>query len=105
MNWLNITLCLCGLALHFLGRWSEARRTQKVGPVDYLSQDVPGWLSAIIGSLACMLLLPDLPAALGISAPDIQNTGMMRLLALTAGYMGSSIAAKIPAIISGRGTR
>jgi hypothetical protein len=105
MNWLNITLCLCGLALHFLGRFGEACRVQKVGPFAYLRQDIPGWLSAIIGSLVCMLLLPDLPAALGIVAPDIEGSGLMKLLALTAGYMGSSIAAKVPALVTGRGTR
>ncbi len=104
MNWVNLTLCLCGLALHFLGRFGEARRTQKVGPVAYLAQDIPGWLSAVIGSGACMLLLPDLPAALGIG-PVVANGGLMKILALSAGYMGSSLAAKIPAIITGRGAR
>ena len=103
MSGLNITLCLCGLLLHYLGRWGEARRTQKVGPFAYLSQDIPGWLSAVIGSLVCMLLLPQLPAILGL--PDGSGAGLLNVLALTAGYMGSSIAAKVPAIVTGRGTR
>lgn len=105
MNFTLILLCVCGLLLHFLGRWSEACRTRRVGPFAYLAQDVPGWLSAIIGTVVCMVLLPDLPAMLGVSAPDISGSGLMKALALSAGYMGSSIAAKVPALVTGRGTR
>jgi hypothetical protein len=105
MNLTLILLCVCGLLMHFLGRWGESCRSQRVGPFAYLRQDVPGWLSAIIGAVVCMVLLPDLPAVLGIVAPDIENSGLMKLLALTAGYMGSSLAAKVPALVTGRGTR
>jgi hypothetical protein len=104
MNVTLILLCLSGLALHFLGRWSEALRTQKVGPIAYLRQDVPGWLTAVIGTGVCMLLLPDLPGVLGLG-PVVAGGGLMKLLALSAGYMGSSIAAKLPALVTGRGTR
>lgn len=105
MNITLILLCTCGLLLHFLGRYSEACRAARIGPLAYIAQDVAGWLSAIIGSVVCMVLLPDLPAVLGIVAPDIEGSGLMKLLALTAGYMGSSIAAKVPALVTGRGTR
>ena len=105
MNLTLILLCICGLLMHFLGRYTEAFRTDRIGPLAYLRQDIPGWLSAIIGSLVCMVLLPDLPAMLGVSAPDITQTGLMKSLALSAGYMGSSIAAKVPALVTGRGTR
>ena len=106
MNMTLILLCTSGLLLHFLGRWGEAVRTAPVGPIAYLARDIPGWLSAVIGSLVSMVLLPDLPAVLGIpSTPEIQGSGMMKLLALTAGYMGSSLAAKVPALVTGRGAR
>lgn len=106
MNPTLILLCACGLLMHFLGRYSEACRAQRVGPLAYLAQDIPGWLSALIGSIVCMAILPDLPAVLGIPAsPELAGSGLMKLLALTAGYMGSSIAAKVPALVTGRGTR
>jgi hypothetical protein len=106
MNMTLILLCTSGLLLHFLGRWSEAGRTAPIGAFSYLRQDIPGWLSAIIGSLVSMVLLPDLPGVLGIpTSPEIQGSGLMKLLALTAGYMGSSLAAKVPALVTGRGTR
>lgn len=104
MNLTLILLCACGLLMHFLGRYGEACRAQRAGPLAYLAQDIPGWLSAIIGSVVCMVLLPDLPVVLGLG-PVVAGGGLMKLLALTAGYMGSSIAAKVPALVTGKGAR
>lgn len=105
MNLTLILLCACGLLLHFLGRFGEYLKTQgKIAPMAYLAQDVPGWLSAIIGAVVCMALLPDLPGLLGLG-PVVATGGLMKTLSLTAGYMGSSIAAKVPALVTGKGTR
>lgn len=104
MNVTLILLCACGLLLHFLSRYGEAARVNKIGPAAYLRQDVPGWLSAVIGSLVCMLMIEDLPAALGLG-PVVAGGALMKTLALSAGYMGSSIAAKVPALVTGKGTR
>jgi hypothetical protein len=104
MNVTLILLCACGLLLHFLSRYGEAARTTKVGLVTYVRQDIPGWLSAVVGSLACMLMLDSLPAALGLG-PVVATGGLMKILALSAGYAGSSLAAKVPALLSGKGAR
>lgn len=105
MNPTLILLCACGLLLHFLGRLSEHIRLKgKIGPIAYLRQDVPGWLSALIGSVACMAMLDSLPAMLGLG-PVVSGGGLMQVAAFCAGYMGSSIAAKVPSLISGKGIR
>lgn len=105
MNLTLILLCVCGLLLHFLGRYGEACRTPpRVGPLAYLRQDIPGWLTAIIGTVVSMVLLPELPVVLGLG-PVVAGGGLMKILALSSGYMGSSIAAKVPALISGKGQR
>lgn len=105
MNTTLILLCIGGLVLHFLGRYGEFWRTgERVWPHTYVMQDLPGWLSAAIGTAVCMLMLPDLPQLLGITG-DVSDTGIMRLAALSAGYMGSSIAAKVPAFLTGKGVR
>lgn len=102
-----IALCIGGLLLHFLGRYGEFWRTgEHVWPHTYVAQDLPGWLFALVATGVCMLLLPDLPKILGMPASfDAGNSGLMRVLAFTAGYMGSSIAAKVPAWITGQGVR
>jgi hypothetical protein len=105
MNLTLVLLAIGGLLLHFLGRYGEYwRSTEKIGPWPYILQDPPGWLSAVVGTLVCMLLLQDLPTLLGIPA-EFSAGGLMRFAAVTAGYMGSSLAAKVPALFTGRGTR
>jgi len=95
-----VLLCLAGFALHFLGRYGEYwRTTEKVSPVVYVSQDWPGWLSAAIGTAATLLVLPELAPALGM------QVSMTNLGALTAGYMGSSLAGKLPSLFTGKGAR
>jgi hypothetical protein len=105
MNLTLILLAVGGLLLHFLGRYGEYwRSTAKVGPWAYIVQDPPGWLSAIVGTAICMLLLQDLPTLLGIP-PEFSGGSLLRIAAVTSGYMGSSLAAKVPALFTGRGTR
>ena len=54
--------------------------------------------------MVSMVLLPELPVVLGLG-PVVAGGGLMKILALSSGYMGSSIAAKVPALISGKGQR
>lgn len=104
MNIIMILLCICGLALHFLMRWGESWRKERISPLAYAVQDLPGWIAAPIGALVCMLLLDSLPALLGIPG-DFTGSNLMRAAAFAAGYMGSSIAAKVPALFTGKGAR
>lgn len=105
MNVALILLAIGGLLLHFLGRWGEYwRGTEKLAPWPYIMLDPAAWLSAVLGMLLCMALLQDLPKLLGIP-PEFDAAALMRFAAVTAGYTGSSLAAKIPALFTGRGTR
>jgi hypothetical protein len=105
MNATLILISVGGLVLHFVTRWGEHWRTSgKCGPVTYAMQDPPGWIAAAVGACVCMLMLQNLPAMLGIPG-DVGESGLMQAAAFTAGYMGSSVAAKLPAIFTGKGVR
>lgn len=98
MNATVILLCAAGFALHFLGRYGEFLRTgEKIGPHTYVAQDLPGWISAAIGTAVTLALLPELAPLIGIT------TG--KLGALMAGYVGSSLSSKLPALFTGKGVR
>lgn len=95
-----IALCLAGFLLHFLGRYGEYLRTQatRIGPHTYIAQDWPGWLSAMIGTYVCFVALPELGPVIGITPNGAGG-------AFLAGYFGSSLAAKLPAYLTGKGAR
>jgi hypothetical protein len=98
MNATVIILCIAGFALHFLGRYGEFLRTgEKIGPLVYLAQDWPGWLSAAIGTAVTLALLPEVGPLIGISTGNLG--------AVLAGYVGSSLSAKLPALMTGKGVR
>jgi hypothetical protein len=99
MNATLITLCLAGFALHFLGRYGEFLKTQatRIGPHTYVAQDLPGWISAAIGTAVTLAVLPEVGPLIGIT-PGKLGTVM-------AGYFGSSLPAKLPAMLTGKGVR
>lgn len=78
--YLNGFICASGLALHFMMKWAEHRRTvAKVGMVAYV-KEVPAQTGvAIIGCVAAFTVT---------HAMDWMNPGM----ALACGYMGNSVA-------------
>lgn len=93
-------MCAAGFALHFLSRYGEFWRTgEKIAPHLYVAQDWPGWLSAALGTVVTFAALPELGPVLGLSVQ------MTPLGALTCGYMGSSLSAKLPALFTGKGVR
>lgn len=105
MNITLIALCVCGLLLHFLLRWWEAWRTKgRIGPIAYAMHELPMWLAAIVGAVICMIMLRNLPVLLGI--PDsVALEAVLQVCALSAGYMGSSVAAKVMTLVSGKLSR
>jgi hypothetical protein len=105
MNLRLVLLCICGLLLHFLMRWWEAwRTTGPINPGAYALQDLPIWLAAIVGTVSVMLMLRSFLVLLGIEADaaPARVESMMQLAAFCAGYMGSSIATKVPALFGKR---
>lgn len=95
-----ILLSILGLLLHFVMHWWAAWKVQgRIGPRAFLMQEPPRWIAAVLGMLACMLMLRGLLLILGIT-PDMETLPIVEVLlqamAFTVGYMGSSIAAKIP---------
>lgn len=94
----TVALCVLGFVLHVLTRWGEFRKTAAtVGLVEYLRLDVPGWTVAVLSTVAAYLILPEAGAILGASV------SLTPLGALTAGYMGSSLGAKLPALFGRTG--
>jgi len=92
-SWITLLMCALGFALHFLTRWAEFWQTgEKIGPWRYAQLDPPGWAAALLATVAAYLILPEAPAILGAAV------GLTPLGAFTAGYMGSSIGAKLPAL-------
>jgi nucleoside recognition membrane protein YjiH len=92
---MHVILALLGLVLHFLLRYGEHwRKVEKVGPTAYVALDPIGWAVAVIGAAATFILLPDVGPAIGLSASP---AGVF-----VAGYMGSSLAVKIPNLLTGR---
>jgi hypothetical protein len=94
-----VVLCIAGFLLHFLGRYGEFLKTQatRIGPHTYIAQDLPGWLSAAIGTAVTLVLLPEVGPLIGI---DPGKVG-----AVLAGYFGSSLPSKLPAMLTGKGVR
>lgn len=96
-DYFTALLVFAGLVLHFLSRWGEFwRTTERLGPWDYLKHDPPGWLFAVVGAGVSYLVLPQLGPVLGVEPP---------LGAVAAGYMASSLAAKLPGFGGKGGTR
>lgn len=94
----TVALCALGFLIHVLTRWGEFRKTgAAVGLVEYLRLDVPGWAVAVLSTVAAYLILPEAGALLGASIT------LSPLGALTAGYMGSSLGAKLPALFGRTG--
>lgn len=95
-----VLMTLLGLLLHFLSRYGEFWRSSgKLGPGAYLMQDPIAWAVAAIGTLVAYVLLPELGPLVGLSATPAGAFG--------AGYMGSSLAAKLPGLLAPKiaGTR
>lgn len=92
-SWITVVLCALGFGLHFLSRWAEFwKAVEKIGPWAYVKLDAPGWAAALLATVAAYLVLPEAPSIMGSAA------GLTPLGAFTAGYMGSSIGAKLPAL-------
>ena len=97
-EWHLVGMMVAGFVLHFLGRWGEYWRAhEKLGPVAYIRQDPPAWISAVIGAAAFYIALPELGPVLGVQA-----AGVTPLWSLAAGYIGSSMAPKLLAIVAGK---
>ena len=92
-DWITLAMCALGFAAHFTARWAEFWRTgEHIGPLAYVKLDPPGWLAAILATAGTYLMLPEAPALLGGAG------GLTPFNAFAAGYMGSSIGAKLPAL-------
>ena len=105
MNATLVVLCFLGFVVHFCMRWGEYWRTkERIWPGSYILHDLPGWVSSIAATIALMLLLQSLPAILGLP-PQVAASNLMDALAFVVGYSGSSIAAKVPAMFTGKGER
>ena len=82
-----------GLVFHFLGRWGEVWRTSApIGPGAYILLDPIGWASAGLGAIVALILLPEIGPLVGLYATPAGAFG--------AGYMGSSLAAKLPGLLA-----
>ena len=98
LEWHLVGMMLAGFVLHFLGRWGEYWRAhEKLGPVRYVLLDPPAWISAVVGALAFYVALPELGPVLGVQA-----AGATPLWSLAAGYIGSSMAPKLLAMVAGK---
>jgi hypothetical protein len=87
MDYVTGMLILGGLALHFMGSWGEHwRSVGRVSPQAFIATDYPGWIAAFIAGALSYATLPQLGPMLGIEPP---------LGAVAAGYMASSLGAKI----------
>jgi hypothetical protein len=96
---LAILMCIAGFALHFLGRYGEHLRVAgKITPLAYVLQDPTGWASALIGTAVTMVALPELGPLLGLKAEATPLTSLF------VGYVGSSLSAKLPALLTGNGS-
>ena len=85
-------MCGLGLLLHFVSRWAEFWKTgDRLNPWAYATLDAPGWAFAALSAVAAYIVLPEVGGQ------------MTPLWALTAGYSGSSIGAKLPAIFGKAG--
>lgn len=95
MNELLAAMAFIGFLLHFLTRYGEHWRASpggQEGPHKYVMRDPIGWASAVCGVVAGFFLLPELAPLLGVSVSPVG--------AFVVGYMGSSLAAKLPGIVT-----
>ena len=93
-------MSLAGLSLHFLFSWGEYYRstnTPRIGPVPYLTLDLPSWIAAPIGTAAFYFAAPEVASWMGVGA-----TTMTPGVALLIGYTGSSMAQKLLGTFSAR---
>lgn len=95
MEPLHVAMTATGLLLHFLTRYGEFWRnpaTAKPTPWAYVMQDPVAWAVATIGAGVSYVALPELGPLVGLSATPAGS--------FAAGYIGSSLSAKIPAILA-----
>lgn len=86
-----------GFLLHFLKRYGEHfRQVGRIGPVDYVRNDPPGWAAAIVGTLTLALAFPEVAPLLGV-LPDAKGAALM------AGYAASSLTAALPGLTAKTG--
>lgn len=97
-------IAVLGFVLHVLTRWGEYRRAvDKVGLWAYIRQDPPAWAAAVVGTAIAIMLVPDISAIM--AAYEVPASlrdkveAAARLIYFTAGYMGSSLVAKLPGLI------
>lgn len=91
VTWSTAIMCLLGFGIHLFSRWGEFHKAvDKVSLWRYLKLDPPGWIVAVLSTIAAYIVLPEY-GLLG-------GTEVSPLAALTAGYMGSSLGAKLPAL-------
>lgn len=93
----TFAMAMAGLLIHFLTRWAEHFR-QYPNPWTYLTLDLPSWLLAVVGAIVFYFALPEIGKVTGSSV----EIGVTPLWSLAAGYMGSSMCAKLLAIFAGR---
>lgn len=100
-----VVLSFLGFVVHFGMRWGEYWRTkERITPWSYSLQDLPGWVTSVAATVALMMLLESLPQILGLP-PELSHSNLMGVMAFLVGYSGSSIAAKVPALFTGKGER
>jgi hypothetical protein len=95
MNSLHVAMTGTGLLLHFLTRYGEFWRnpaTPRPTPWGYVLQDPVAWSVAAIGAGVSYVALPELGPLVGLSATPAGS--------FAAGYIGSSLSAKLPAILA-----
>ncbi len=80
---LNLVLCVVGLALHFSTKWMEHRRD--VAPIGFKL------FVANRPAISIVSVLSTIAAFLGTYALDWMNPGM----AFACGYVGNSVAVKM----------
>lgn len=84
MDFLNIFICLTGLALHFAMKWAEARKDTPT-PIGFRAY------AASVPAVTAVAILSSIGAFAVTWAMDWLNPGM----AFACGYMGNSIADNI----------
>lgn len=104
MAWDLYVIALLGFLLHLLMRWGEYRRgVEKLGLWAYVAQDPAAWGAAVVGTVIAVMLVPDISAIMAAyQVPQSIHDKVQaaaRLIYFTAGYMGSSLVAKLPGLV------
>jgi len=87
-------LCAAGFSLHFLSRYGVHWRTvAKVWPWQFVALDPPAWASSLIATASLPYILPELGPLIGMPV------SLTAFGAFCCGYMGSSLAAKLPSLL------